>query len=163
MPMPLNYRDRRKRGTPWRSWDPGICTDHGRRRWWRRCTWPNDQARCVSRTMQLLLILPVFFLLLSIPLSSQPSLPSPPPSPPPPSNMPQLICMSREAFNWRSERGFFPYRETQRDSASSVLATHQLDVYLGKLYRPRAMHFLARISRCRGKKKNGLWSGRRIN
>jgi len=96
-----------------------------------------------------------FFLFLSLP----PSLPPLPPPPPPPSNIPQLICTSREAVNWRSERGFFPYRETQRDSTNSVLTTRQLDVYLGKLYIGCVLRIFWRISRDvkeRRKMANGL-------
>lgn len=74
--MLLNCRDRGVKG---RRGGAGICMDHGRR---RRCTWSNDQARCVSRTTRLLLILLVFSpFFCSLFFSSSP--PSPPPPPPP--------------------------------------------------------------------------------
>lgn len=150
--MPLNCRDRRKR-TPWRSRSPRICTDHGRRRREHLAERPGqmriaNDAVIINSSGFLSFSFFHYFFFIPPPFS--------PPSPPTPttSDTPRLICTSRKAVNWRrSERGFFPLsRETQRDSASSVLRGSR---YLFKWIISAICYKseLARTSQSRGKER----------
>lgn len=129
--MLLNCRDRGVKG---RRGGAGICMDHGRR---RRCTWPNDQARCVSRTTRLLLILLVFspfFFVLSFFLRRH--------------HYHRHRRRNRNIFNmhiarvnWRTSETFLPLTRNSAWLGELHLCGLSSDIYLGELlYQPHIVY-----------------------
>lgn len=98
------------------------------------CTWSSE--RSVSREPTWLLLILSFFNSIPPPAPSFSLLLSLPPS--------RLICTSREVqLIEEASGGFFllSYRETQPDSATSVLAAHRFNIYLAELYQLRVLYY----------------------